>query len=178
MAVAMLSLCNRRIKQMMILLTFMTTALIVIHFIPDFNNKIEVLTDATEEPLAPVPVWLTRHSFCPACFGTDLCSDIQRNHVRLNLHALNMLKDGDNIDAKQLPGKKGNSKILLKTLVPDSLFKIFDEKICLNSSQSEDCDVSDVAARSSSFLVRQESFMPKMMQNSWKLVHDEPENLA
>ena len=139
----------------------------IVH-INDFET-IDLYTNVTNEPLKSlrrVPDNLTKLSKCPACFGRDICDEIESGTIQIDVpEAWAWTK----YKGVYFGLRHGIERIVVKTLVRDKVFQKFDSFICQNVTGTSECNVADAIARS--YIVNENTWTSRHFQESWKIVH-------
>lgn len=139
----------------------------------DDLDHVNIYSNSTDGPLKhpqKVPDILTKLSKCPACFGRDICEEIDNGIIQIDVPTeWTFTKD----KGVYFGRRHGTEKIVVKTLVRDKVFKKFDSFICQNVTGTSECDVGDAIARS--YVVNENTWTGTHLQESWKIVHPFPQ---
>jgi len=128
------------------------------------------LTDVPLKHPQNVPDILTKLSKCPACFGRDICEEIDNGVIQIDVPPeWTFAKD----KGVYFGRRHGTENIVIKTLVRDKVFKKFDSFICQNVTGTAECDVGDAIARS--YVVSENAWTSKHLQETWKIIHPFPQ---
>ena len=139
----------------------------------DDHNDLKIYGNLTDVPLKhpqKVPDILTKLSKCPACFGRDICEEIDNGVIQIDVPPeWTFTKD----KGVYFGRRHGTENIVIKTLVRDKVFKKFDSFICQNVTGTAECDVGNAIARS--YVVSENAWTSKHLQETWKIVHPFPQ---
>ena len=111
------------------------------------RDDLKIYGNLTNVPLKhpqKVPDVLTKLSKCPACFGRDICEEIDNGVIQIDVPREWTFEKKKGV---YFGRRHGTENIVIKTLVRDGDFKKFDSFICQNVTGTAECDVGDARDR-------------------------------
>ena len=111
---------------------------------------------------------LTAQSKCPACFGLDLCEDIQEGELKL----INEHEETSNLFFRgtfkryDVPGL---TRVMVVAYDSSEEFKLFDDFICKNASAGLGCDVGDAVM--DTFMAGHDALKPQFLKKAFRIAH-------
>ena len=167
-------------------LIFSTLALVIIYFLmTHYISKEAALPNAFQPhedwqqwansinrdvaaiSMQAVPSRMVMESKCPACYGHEICKEIHRGDIEINIP--DELVHSDMVSRKGVYfGKWGDKDIVVKTLDNRGThnFKLFDSFICNNQSLPVGCNVSSAILNLNHVAVRDRLFLPENLQSA------------
>lgn len=126
--------------------------------------------------LHSVPAYLLQDEKCPACYGEELCEEINNGELKIEMPKIPTAASKKGVYFGQWQGKK----IALKTLDNEdfSNFQKFDRFICANQSLSSDCDTSSAVLNPKCVAMQEASFLPENLQEAWRIAHTGTDGLV
>ena len=124
-----------------------------------------------QKGLEPVPKDWTMREKCPACFGTSMCDAIERGEVLVSIPKTDTPASKKGVYL----GRWNDTPVAVKRLSNwhPKEFKNFDKYVCLKDSGTEQCDISSVIVKNSSFVQKDATFEPKQLLQAWKISYPE-----
>ncbi len=117
--------------------------------------------------LGQVPATLTEVHKCPACFGTNVCDEVQYGDLRIHLPEV--------MDEKALKGvyfgRWTGRYVALKRLATDEEYRRFDDFICRDAREEVGCDVSKAILSPHSSAQQDYAFTPENLRKTSRLIH-------
>lgn len=178
-------LSSRGNRKLFILVLFSMASLLFFLYIPhlhghDHSHEHHFDPDSPSQSLQSIAPALTQVDKCPACFGVDMCSEIQDGHLMIEIPqimteaASKGVYFGRWMDFKN---KWTGSQVVVKTLKKEAdEFNRFDRFICQNVTKTDKCDVAEAIKKS--FMVKPEAWGLQNLRQAYKIAHKAPEDLS
>ena len=124
--------------------------------------------------LIKIPDYLTELDKCPACFGKDLCPEIDSGVIRIVEP-----EPDDELKIKGVYNGYWDTKpVVIKRLNRREEYDKMDAFLCKNATMELNCDVSKAILNGKSLAQSEQIFSPDFLRSMWNIIHERSDQLA
>ncbi len=137
----------------------------------DSNLEEQMSITEFSGPLKAVPDSFITISKCPVCFGTDMCEELKRAELKIDIPETPTKLNKEGI----FFGIFQNKGITIKTYAEGYHFQRYEEFMCKNITSRAHCDIEKEILLS--YANSESAVQPDAIKRAYRIAHTKPEDL-